>query len=393
MKSIAGEERRWRMEEDGLRLLEADCRHVVGWQVHASLGSSILGSSGGRAVLCGAEHEGLVENTNTPQLGLEFVDAGGEVGRLVVEIGDADGGTLEDRGLGRLLVRGRQGGAEAVVPLAELVTAALLGLDALAADILAAALWLLAIDGSGREVIILIELGPVLFLLDLAGTAAGGASRWDKDGAGRGPCTLVAIDKTTTVTLGRGLGLRGSGANTRRVPEATTNDGGRTLGIGARQRGRGEVGVREVVEGDHGGVEDGGRDVRGDGGERVEGVRRAGAAAAIAGDVEELFRRRSTACGAVALRRRGQGRGGDRLGVKLWNLGRDVQRVEGEVARACSESKAIRARCQYLSSLWEPSALQLLQAGQAGRQAGRKPASKQTRKADQPTNLSISASE
>jgi len=99
--------------------------------------------------------------------------------------------------------------------------------------------------------------------------------------------------------------------------------------------------VGEVVKGDHGRVEDAGRDVRGDGGKGVEGVRGTGAAAAVAGDVEELFRRRSTACGAVALWRRGQGRGGDRLGVKL--LGRDVQRVEGEVARACSESKAIRA--------------------------------------------------
>jgi hypothetical protein len=101
--------------------------------------------------------------------------------------------------------------------------------------------------------------------------------------------------------------------------------------------------VGEVVKGDHGGVEDGGWDVGGDGGKRVESVGRAGAAAAIARDVEELFRRRSTACGAVALGRRCQGRGGDGLGVKLWNLGRDVQRVEGEVARARSETKAIRS--------------------------------------------------
>jgi hypothetical protein len=339
--------------EDGSRLLETDCRHVVGRQVHASLGSSILSSGSGSAVFRGAEHEGLVENTNTPQLGLEFVDAGGKVGGLVVEVGDADGGTLEDRGLGRLLVRGGEGGTEAVVALAELVTAALLRLDALTADVLAAALWLLAVDGGRRKVIILVELGPVLFLLDLAGAATGGTSRGDKDGAGRGPGTLVAIDEATTVALGRGLGVRGPGADTRRVSEATSNDGGGALGIGAGQGGRGEVGVGEMVEGDHGGVEDRGRDVRGEGGKRVEGVGRAGAAAAIAGDVEELFRRRSTACRAVAkpFRRRGQGRGGDRLRVKLWNLGRDVQRVEGEVAGACSESKAIRARCQSLSSL------------------------------------------
>ena len=97
-----------------------------------------------------------------------------------------------------------------------------------------------------------------------------------------------------------------------------------------------------MMKGDHGGVEDGGRDVGGDVGKRVEGVRGTGAAAAVARDVEELFRRRSTACGAVALGRRGQCRGSDRLGVKLWDLGRDVQRVKGEVAGACSESEAIR---------------------------------------------------
>lgn len=211
---------------DGLRLLEADGRHVVGRQVHASLGSSILGSGSGRTVFCSTEHEGLVENTNTPQLGLEFIDAGGEVSRLVVKVGDTDGGTLEDGGLGGLLVGGREGGTEAVVPLAELVAAALLRLDALAADVLAAALWLLAVGGGRRKVIVLVELSPVLFLLDLAGAAAGGTSRGHKDGAGRGPCTLVAIDKATTVALGRGLGVRGSGADTRGIPEATANDSG-----------------------------------------------------------------------------------------------------------------------------------------------------------------------
>src|SRR5258706_16265671 len=109
----------------------------------------------------------------------------------------------------------------------------------------------------------------------------------------------MTINKATTVALGRGLGLRGSGAGTRGLAEATTNDGGRALGIGARQGGRGKVGVGEVVEGDHGGVEDGGRHVGGDGGEGGEGGGGAGAAAAVGGGVEELFRR-STACRAEA---------------------------------------------------------------------------------------------
>jgi len=222
--------------EEGSRLLEADRGHVVRGQVHASLSGSVLGSSSSSAVLRGAEHESLVENTNTPQLSLEFLDAAREVGRLVVEVGDADGGALEDGGLGRLLVRGGQGSAEAVVALTELIAAALLGLDALTADVLAATLGLLAVDGSRREVVILIELGPVLLLLDLARTAAGGARSGYEVGAGRGPCTLVAIDEATSVTLGRGLGFRGAGANTRRLPEATTDDGGGALSIGTGQR-------------------------------------------------------------------------------------------------------------------------------------------------------------
>lgn len=340
MNSIARRRGGWR-RKGGLRLLEADRGHVVGRQVNASLGSSVLGSGSSSAVFRGAEHEGLVENTHTPQLGLEFLDAAGEVGRLVVEIGDADGGTLEDGGLGGLLVRGRQGGAEAVVALAELVAAALLGLDALAADVLAAALWLLAVDGSRREVVVLIELGPVLLLLDLAGAAAGSTRGGLEDGAGGGAGTLVAIDEAASGALGGGLGLRGAGADTGRVPEAAADDGGGALGIGAGQGGRGQVGVGEVVKGDHGGVEDGCGDVGVDRRQRVEGVRGTRAAAAVTGDVEELFRR-STACRAVPLGRRGQRRGSDRLGIELWNLGRDVQRVKGEVAGACSESKAIR---------------------------------------------------
>jgi hypothetical protein len=233
MNSIAGRRGRRGRIKGGLRLLEANRGHVVSRQVDASLGSSVLGSGSSSAVLGGAEHEGLVENTHTPQLSLEFVDTAGEVGRLVVEVGDADGGTLEDGGLGGLLVGGGQGGAETVVALAEFIATALLRLDALAADVLAAALWLLAVDGSGREIVILIELGPVLFLLDLAGAATGGASRGDEDGAGGGAGTLVAIDEAASVALWRGLGVRGAGADMRRVPEATADDGGGALGIRA----------------------------------------------------------------------------------------------------------------------------------------------------------------
>ena len=147
---------------------------------------------------------------------------------------------------------------EAVVSLAELVVAALLALDVLAVDVLAAALWLLVVGGRGRKVVVPIELGPPLFLLDLARAAAGSTSRGHKDGAGGGTCMLVAIDEATSVALGWGLGLRGVGTNTGRLPETTADDCGGAFSIGMGQGGRVEVGVSEMVKGDHGGVEDGG---------------------------------------------------------------------------------------------------------------------------------------
>jgi hypothetical protein len=93
-------ERGWRERGWRLRLLEADRGHVVSREVYTSLGSGVLSCRSGRTVLRGAEHEGLVENTNTPQLCLEFINAAREVCGLVVEIGDAYGGTLEDGSLG-----------------------------------------------------------------------------------------------------------------------------------------------------------------------------------------------------------------------------------------------------------------------------------------------------
>jgi hypothetical protein len=210
----------------------------------------------------------------------------------------------------------------------------------LATNVLAAALWLLSVGSRGRKVIILIEFGPVLFLLYLAGTATSGTSSGYEYGAGGSPGTLVAIDKTTAIALGFGLGLGGARANAGGFPKATSDDGGGTLGIGARQRSGREIGVGEVVKGDHGRVEGRGSEVAGEGGQRVESVRGARAAAAVAGNVEVLFRGRSTTGGAIALWRGCQGRRGDGLRIKLRNLGGDVQRVEGEVAGAWSETKA-----------------------------------------------------
>jgi hypothetical protein len=60
--------------------------------------NAILGR--GEAVFCGAEHEGFVKDTNTPELDLEFLDPGGERAGLLVKVRDADGSALEDGCLG-----------------------------------------------------------------------------------------------------------------------------------------------------------------------------------------------------------------------------------------------------------------------------------------------------
>jgi hypothetical protein len=111
----------------------------------------------------------------------------------VVEAGDADGGTLKDGGLGRLLVVGgcmphgaRRGGA--------------------AQTRCAGGGCPLGIGGSRRKVVV-----PSNSVLDLVRAAAGSASRRHKDRAGGGTCMLVAIDEATPVALGWGLGLWGVG--------------------------------------------------------------------------------------------------------------------------------------------------------------------------------------
>lgn len=72
---------------------------------------------GGRSktVLGGAEHERLVEDTDASELDFEFFNSCGEGACLLVEVGDAHGGALEDGCLGRLLVGGREGRLETVV--------------------------------------------------------------------------------------------------------------------------------------------------------------------------------------------------------------------------------------------------------------------------------------
>jgi hypothetical protein len=60
--------------------------------------NAVLGR--GKAVFGRAEHEGFVEDTNTPELDLEFLDPSGERASLLIEIRDADGSTLEDGRLG-----------------------------------------------------------------------------------------------------------------------------------------------------------------------------------------------------------------------------------------------------------------------------------------------------
>jgi hypothetical protein len=151
----------------------------------------------GKAVFCGAEHEGFVEDTNTPELNLEFLDPGGERAGLLIEVGDADGSALEDGGLGRLLVGGGKSRLETVVALPELVTAALLRLDALLADVFTTALWL-AVTGRVRgKIIVLFKVTEVVFLLWLPCRTPPGRPR----GAGSAGIAAVAMNQSTSITL------------------------------------------------------------------------------------------------------------------------------------------------------------------------------------------------
>lgn len=85
----------------------------------------------------------------------------------MVEIGDADGGTLEDGSLGGFLVGGWKSLLEAVITFPELITATLLRLDALLADILTTAFGLAVGVGEGSKVVILFEITDIILILGL----------------------------------------------------------------------------------------------------------------------------------------------------------------------------------------------------------------------------------
>jgi hypothetical protein len=158
--------------------------------------NAILGSS--KAMFCGAEHEGFVEDTNTPELNLEFLDSGGERAGLLVKVRDADGSTLEDGCLGGLLVGRGKGRLETVVALPELVTTALLRLDALLANVLATALWLAITGCVGRKVIVLLKVAEVVFFLWLPCRSPPG---WPR-GAGSAGIAAVAMNQIASITFG-----------------------------------------------------------------------------------------------------------------------------------------------------------------------------------------------
>jgi hypothetical protein len=145
--------------------------------------------SGSESVLSSAEHEGLVEYSDATKLSLEFFNSGGEGARLLVEVGDADGGALEDGCLGRLLVRGRESLLQAVVSLAKFVTAALLRFDALLANVLAAAFWLAITSGVGGKVLVFLKVAKVILLFGFPDRSA--ARRTRAGGAG---IATVAVD-------------------------------------------------------------------------------------------------------------------------------------------------------------------------------------------------------
>jgi hypothetical protein len=164
-------------EEAASRLVEGG-RHV-----HVGVGRV-------EAMFRRTEHEGFVEDADASQLNLEFLYPGSERAVLLVKIGDADGGTLEDRSLGRLLVGGRKGRLETVVPFPEFVTTTLLRLDALFANVLTTAFWLAVCGTLGREIIVFFEVTEVIFFLGLPCRSSPGWTR----GAGGASITAVAMN-------------------------------------------------------------------------------------------------------------------------------------------------------------------------------------------------------
>lgn len=158
---------------------------------------------GGRSktVLGGAEHERLVEDTNASELDFEFFNPSGEGTGLLVEVGDANGGTFEDGCLGRLLVGGRESRLETVITFPEFVTTALFRLDTLFADIFTTTFWLAVTADLGRKVIILIKVAEIiiLFLWFAYGTSSGCA----RCRAGSARVAAVTVNKIATITLWR----------------------------------------------------------------------------------------------------------------------------------------------------------------------------------------------
>jgi hypothetical protein len=158
-------------------------------------------------VFCRAEHERFVEDTNAPKLDFEFLYPGSEGAGLLVEIRDADGGTLEDRCLGRLLVGRGKSRLETVIALPEFVATALLRFDALLADIFTTALWLAITGGVRGKVVVFLKVTEVVFLLRLPCGSPPGRPR----GAGSAGISAVAMNQIASITLwgpskGRGAG-------------------------------------------------------------------------------------------------------------------------------------------------------------------------------------------
>jgi hypothetical protein len=144
------------------RLLKVD------WEVDTCL-------SGSETMLGGTEHKGFVENSNTPQFSFELLHTGCEGAGLLVEVGNADGGTFQDGGLGGLLVGGGEGLLETVVALSKFITATLFRLDTLFADIFTTAFGFTVAGGMRSEIVVFLKIAEIVFLLDLS---RGSTSGW-----------------------------------------------------------------------------------------------------------------------------------------------------------------------------------------------------------------------
>lgn len=194
------------------------------------------GRSGGGgdslALLCGAEHERLVNISEPRNLGLSLLEPLLELLGSDLQVLDVGGGPIEQRNLAGLLVRDWQRILEPAVSFPQLVPPALLRLDALTTDGLAALVSAHAGDVDGGEVFVIIVAVVVASRVPPLGH--GPSTRSRRGGRDRVESVRARHRSGTVGDVGRRDGAAAAPRTRRRVI------GGDILGAQAIERGRGD---------------------------------------------------------------------------------------------------------------------------------------------------------